>query len=431
MRFPLDYDYSLTRRFRWPWFSPMATVAAVVVLALLTTLNVALTGYQTKTVFEDNFNVTQTHWYDKPGTLCDSHVFNVGDSLTTNYTIFQWSIETVNKPNAASSGVSYRGSTLQDCDLSNLYIDGDMRTRTIKLTAVAKCEVKGEFEVNAKTTFAVSALAGVHSPLLGVLKSSPTNGTGDKRGVLIDQLSQIAGQDVSDRLTEVITSTNGASPVLISLQVDFPWCPASAGADAPCATQPPAYNISYASALYANTTLLMYNMFEPASSANPRIIDANTQDPINNMVQLIYAAIRIDFGNPAPNNFLLNPSSLDSTINSTFPATPNPPQVLSQMNAFLQDPILRSRFDYPVALAGPASIQVVYLCRFQVSKAIGEGIISVLVATLSMFSTAWAIFMVAATYFAKRNHTTVGLGNGSRYGGNRNGGLGTRCGKQG
>ena len=71
------------------------------------TETVALTGYETVTTFASDFNVSQSFWYDPflpgggaaPGTLCDPHVFNVGDSFVTNYTFYEWELVTVTSNN--------------------------------------------------------------------------------------------------------------------------------------------------------------------------------------------------------------------------------------------------------------------------------------------------------------------------------------------
>lgn len=47
-------------------------------------------------------------------------------------------------------------------------------------------------------------------------------------------------------------------------------------------------------------------------------------------------------------------------------------------------------------------ISVPYLCHFSERKSAGEAFIAVLVATLSMFSAGWAIFMLVCSYLAKR-----------------------------
>jgi hypothetical protein len=56
----------------------------------------------------------------------------------------------------------------------------------------------------------------------------------------------------------------------------------------------------------------------------------------------------------------------------------------------------------PLTVEGPAQLDVVYLCRFERPLAPGQAFIAVLVATLSMFSTGWALFLGLATNFVKR-----------------------------
>ncbi|KAF8889655.1 hypothetical protein BD779DRAFT_1671768 [Infundibulicybe gibba] len=69
----------------------------------------------------------------------------------------------------------------------------------------------------------------------------------------------------------------------------------------------------------------------------------------------------------------------------------------------------------PMNLTGPASVQVVYLCRYQQRKSLPQATISVIVATLSMFSGGWAVFMLIATCIVKRRykHANVCLEHGA------------------
>ena len=81
----------------------------------------ALTGYEyeTITVFQSDFNATpgQTSWFDqllpfhepKPGALCACHVFNIGDPFTTNYSFFNWNVDSIIRPNAGQSGMLSSG----------------------------------------------------------------------------------------------------------------------------------------------------------------------------------------------------------------------------------------------------------------------------------------------------------------------------------
>jgi hypothetical protein len=89
--------------------------------------------------------------------------------------------------------------------------------------------------------------------------------------------------------------------------------------------------------------------------------------------------------------------TLYSTINSTNSTNPT--------NSTLYFSITdQSDVDQRIATLtpeGPATIPVLYPCRLQQTKPIGSAIISVLVATLSMFATVWAMFMFVSSTYAE------------------------------
>ena len=154
----------------------------------------ALTGYETVTVFESDFNATQTFWFDKflsfhepkPGTLCDGHVYNVGDPLTTNYSFFQWNIDSIIRPNAGQSGILYSGAPLTFCDVTTVYMDGSLLSWSIDFTVISSCVDSNLFNVTARTSFSMGLLPGRYSPLLGVRLTK--NGREDVRGAILDGL---------------------------------------------------------------------------------------------------------------------------------------------------------------------------------------------------------------------------------------------------
>ena len=134
----------------------------------------ALTGYETITTFESDFNITQSFWYDRflpgggsrTGTLCDPHGFNIGDSLTTNYSIFQWDLVSVAKSNYSRGSLIYSGSTLESCDLSALYVNGGFQGYGSDFVAVVACQDVGGFSLLIKTSFPMTNLTGKHSASL-------------------------------------------------------------------------------------------------------------------------------------------------------------------------------------------------------------------------------------------------------------------------
>ena len=144
-------------------------------------------------MFRSDYGTRQTHWYDRfwtkePVPLCDTHIFNVGDALTTNYTLFAWTLGSITVANAGNSGYAYNGTTLTDCDISSLFITGDLRSWTISFVVLISCSKNQEYDITATTRFSISGLPGDYSPLLGMARSLEAGGQGDKRAIIIDWL---------------------------------------------------------------------------------------------------------------------------------------------------------------------------------------------------------------------------------------------------
>jgi len=193
----------------------------------------------------------------------------------------------------------------------------------------------------------------------------------------------------------------------ISVQANFDPCPMSLGMTAPCALTAPNLSIIYASIVYSNSTILMYDGHFPINATvNPWVLDDDTEQPLHNLLQAVAACIGVELGNPRPNNFILNPSFLNNTIIPNFPTTQWNADIPDEIYSSLYygwahpDPILESYL--PVDTSGPANIQAVYPCQFQKRKSPGALFVSVLVATLGMFSTGWAVFILIASALAKR-----------------------------
>ncbi|KAJ6529125.1 hypothetical protein DFH09DRAFT_1045264 [Mycena vulgaris] len=410
-------DYPLTRPFPGRFFAPVAYLGAIIALGFLTSVNVALTGYETITIFKSDYNVTQTFWYEhylpslaqKPGTLCDTRVFNLGDTFTTNYTLFRYNIASVVAANAGDSGISYKGRTLEDCDITSLYLHGDISTFSIDYTAVIACRSEA-YEFSARTDFSLSSVAGKYNALLGVERSLKNrqegvfNKTRDSRGVVLDSVTSLSSKDAATRIFS-LAQTNATSPVIISLRAEFPFCPASLGPAAACAVNVPQFNISQSFVSYANLTFQQYFAGEPLSDTNQPVITDVSYSVLANVIQTMYAAVRIDLGNPSPNNFLLNTSVIPDTIFATFPSIPNVYSTSEEYDNLVGTSV-SSDFNItgllPLTVVGPATMEVVYLCRFQHRKAPAQAFIAILVATLSMFGSGWAIFLALATKVVKK-----------------------------
>ncbi|KAJ7205472.1 hypothetical protein GGX14DRAFT_500612 [Mycena pura] len=423
-------NYPVTRSFPGVIFSTAAFAGAGVILVFLFVINTALAGYETVTGFDSDFNVTQHLWYDaflpsvaktKPGTLCDARLLGLGDTITTNYTMFQYTISAIDTANAGDSGFSYQGWTLENCDITSLYVNGNAQTFIIDYTALITCKADAnqilsgnDFSISARTDWSESLLAGSSGSPLGAQKAlrnrqaGTYNASKDARGSVLNSVMVASSTEFASRIFAMLELSNHTTPLIVSFEADFPWCPASLGPDAPCATQVPPVNVTGLFLYLANGTLAQYSAGDPTSTTGPPTDD--TAGIIANTVQAVYAAVRLDLGNLAPNNFLVNTTMIPQAILQTFPQTYPPlPGIALANESFLYSLLVNDGFfseqsnkEYdipgllPLAAPGPAAIDGVYLCRFQRVKSPGSAFIAVLVATLSMFSSGWALFIVMA-----------------------------------
>lgn len=126
----------------------------------------------------------------KPGSLCASHVFNVGDTFTTENTIFAWSLQSIEKANAGASGVTYNGSVLNHCDVNGIYATGDLRMWTVDYSILISCRSgDGHFDVSATTSFSISSLPGTLAPLLGYQRAvNSQSDFGNSRAIILDRV---------------------------------------------------------------------------------------------------------------------------------------------------------------------------------------------------------------------------------------------------
>ncbi|KAJ7880015.1 hypothetical protein B0H14DRAFT_2341176, partial [Mycena olivaceomarginata] len=395
----------------------IAILGAIVGLAFLVTLNAALAGYETVTAFDSDFNVTQTHWFDrftpslvrKSGTLCDPRLLALGETFNTNYTLFQYLIASIDVPNTGDSGLSYKGWTLDNCDITSLYVNADNCTVNMDLTAIVSCWADGTQVLQGNNYESESTLSGKYNSLLGAQKAvkksqaGTFNATIDARGAALSAVSSLAADDFATRVLVLDAFTNGSFPSIISFQADFPWCPASLGRDAPCALQVPPLNISSMFLYKSSRDLQQYFASQPVSDSNKPLVTNDTLGIISNIVQSAYAAVCLDLGNPSPNNFLLNTAMISEAITATFPQTF--PGLFNE--SLLYSVLVNDGYEARVegssritnitgllllTLPGPAVLQGLYLCHFQRAKSLGSAFIAVLVGTLSMFSSGWAIF---------------------------------------
>ncbi|KAJ7864606.1 hypothetical protein B0H14DRAFT_3603051 [Mycena olivaceomarginata] len=387
----LQLEYPITRNFPGRTFSYATFAGAGVVLLFLALVNgpqlysvAVLGGYETVPNFDSNFNVTQSHWFDKllpraakpkPGTLCDPRLFGLGDAVMTNYTMFPYVVSVIDSANAGDAGFAYRGGTLDNCDITSLLADA------------AQIEQKNNFEITLRADWSESYLLGAQKTLRN-FQAGASNRSSDARASVLNTLMGASGHEFADRIFQMLILSNRTTPQLISFEADFPWCPASLGPAAPCGTQSPPLKINGMFEWLGNGSTVQ------AFSGD--LLTNDTEGIVSNMVQAVYAAVRLDLGNPAPSNFLLQPALIPSVILSTFPRR-TPQKTGGLTNGTYDIPGL-----LPLTVPGPAVLDGVYLCRFTRAKSPGSAFVAVLVGTLSMFGAVWGIWLTLATMWVKR-----------------------------
>jgi hypothetical protein len=138
-------------------------------------LTVRLVGFETITSVEEDFNITQSPWtrrkisngHGQLETLCEPLVLKIGDSFVTDSSMFWWDVELVAKDNQSSSSLVYKGSNLQGCDVSALYLDGHLGPPTLDIVAVIFCQDLDGFDVIGKTAFPISVRPGIYTRFTG------------------------------------------------------------------------------------------------------------------------------------------------------------------------------------------------------------------------------------------------------------------------
>jgi hypothetical protein len=170
-------------------------------------MTVALTGYEIISTFKSDFNFSQSFWFDhfrpgrrsRAGTLCDPYAINIGNTFTTNYSLFEWELVSVTqaattsgtRPNSDLHNLAYSGATLETCDIIAIYVDADLPLRNTDLTVLITCSDVGGYTLMAKTSFSNTLLSGRYAPpLLGatpeILKT--TNATGGQTSFVLNNL---------------------------------------------------------------------------------------------------------------------------------------------------------------------------------------------------------------------------------------------------
>ncbi|KAJ3503340.1 hypothetical protein NMY22_g18279 [Coprinellus aureogranulatus] len=407
-----NIEYPVGREFESRLFNRLAYAAALLSLIVMTIVNVAIVGYEIDVVLGSNFNVTQSFWFNafippaEPGTLCEPRVFNVGDSLVTNASLFEWKIQAITRPTAGRAGIAYNGATFEICDVDRMSFYGDVRTWTIGITTYVWCLGRSGVEVVASTTMTLSALPGMRA---AALRDSASLSSPDPLNDELRAMFLFASGDAGTRAWGSYLQSNRTGIVSISTVGRNKFCSPSVsivtGTPLPCATDPPL--LEFHGVVAVDSTLgLMQDGSGPSLPVDftlPYVLDDTMRPPITNILQLMLAVIRIDLGNPSPNNFLTHPQVLNRTLDAVFPETPAAMKMESKLFTYLREQALLQLEESGSAfnlfhVPGPSVVQTVYVCKLLKRKGAGNLIVSVFVASAGMFMSGWAVFICVARF---------------------------------
>ncbi|KAG8872193.1 hypothetical protein FRB98_000222 [Tulasnella sp. 332] len=409
------FSYPITRDVQWR-MEPFVYLVALLAIGILIPLNYALTGYQTVTMSNSNYNYVPDHWYNsftrrpKPGSHCDKYMLNVGDTLVTSTGIltYQLAAVLVSGNGTSPSSLPYTGTTLAGCDVSYMSATADARLRTSTIVAGVACTNGTAYPVIFSTSFNSASYYDGSSSTFGVKANYQVGGLSavNSLSYIVSYILDDAGRDLFDHVGSIYTSMpNNAGPAIISVSAaitpgsDYPpwWCSVVASTANPsCMTDVPDISVNT-----TDLTLLDLNG-EPVTIIG---LESNYTGAITNAMQAMLAAVRLDLGNIFPNNILVNPTPdlINNTIEQKF-IVDNATDADGSASILYQD--LAGPDSTGLTLSDeekePSTIAVEYQCRTEQLKSPGSLLVAVAVATLTFFKAGWAVFLLALTFWARR-----------------------------
>ncbi|KAJ7279769.1 hypothetical protein C8J57DRAFT_1570839 [Mycena rebaudengoi] len=389
MRFP--FGYSITKPFPVK-YSYFLLTFCILSGAAFFAVNVFLAGYDVISITATHYNSTHEGFpmWRSSGTVfgCNSHQFQLGDTFRTNISAFSYSIFDV-QPSDSDTGGSplqggflYANEDLSSCDVDRYEITVRPGDRLITSTASIKCPPPLCF--GAVTSWSYSNHA-----MIGALPAAmfPTNSLARAITDGMNNVSDEAYLDIYDRL---YTTVDDNDPTSLSQHV----YKVIAEGQPNCDSSAPFFCVIPTFASYnaiGNTDL---NILPSASSI------AADERNLYNVINVFYAAVRLDLGHWTADNVFTNTTSFKQLIPPTDGAdrtfrTLATSKGMAYVN-FTTPPS-------PDVSTSPAVIQIPYTCNVMRRKPIGSFIVSVVSATLSMFLGAWSIILAILSTIVRKN----------------------------
>ncbi len=87
-----------------------------------------------------------------PGSLCQPHNFTIGDTISTDYSLFQWTLASTNTSDPFKPFIPYTGITLNTCDVVGVLIEANVLNFAVTTYAAVRC-LGPELPILIKTSF--------------------------------------------------------------------------------------------------------------------------------------------------------------------------------------------------------------------------------------------------------------------------------------
>lgn len=208
--------------------------------------------------------------------------------------------------------------------------------------------------------------------------------------------------------------SNASSIIAYSFFADFAFCPSHLDKNSPpeCKRASPKI-LDYDAQAISNNNTVFPDLESRLTTDNITIkLDPSLAVPTTNFLHLAHSFIRLDIGHIRP-NFLTNLSVIDEVLTAELPVPVGAPPGSAATPSWMYNAWKSQRYydDTNVTFAsikvpGPSTLRAVFQCRSLQLKSSGTLVVSVLVATLSMFATIWGLGLLALALFAKQGDTT-------------------------
>ncbi|KAG8878970.1 hypothetical protein FRB98_005890 [Tulasnella sp. 332] len=404
-----------------PWWTHVHLVlyaGAVVGIGILLAVTYATQGYEPLAILSSDYNTTQRFWYNafttrlSPGSLCDPHVFSVGDTFQTSQGTFAWNLDFLTLTESTSSdnpsvkavdtqGINYIGLPLlpSTCAISDLQVVADVEAWTSTATATVLCNSNSSFPVSSSTSFVSSPFLEKASlnanRLLSPIQQNANVEAQNKWAAQV--LLEISGMDI---LTTLRMNVNPLAASVNTLSVR--WMPSAT--DPLCHTTPVVMEIDTIG--FSNGTLLR-------NDAATELFYTVYWNTTSNFLQTMMAAVNLDIGSPCP-SFMTQPSMIPDMLYPTptlqdttafnyyqtlLTAEHTFMNTLQLANAFLE---LTYGFTFPLYSNDYVYIDASYLCHLSARKSVASLVIAIISATYASFMSGWTVIFGIALFFAPK-----------------------------